>query len=250
MSKVVKIKSQLRKEKNKAFLMVLLSFLFVLICFASGVGILVSILLEKSTIHIAIPILILILALIFIIVFFTCRKKYDILKAGVRGENATLKILKKLPKDFTVITNPVILNRGIKMELDFLVIGKNSVFIVETKNHRGILSGKTSNAEWHQVKHSKNGKVYEKDISNPIKQSFRQCRRMEELFRDFDITATVYSVLFFVDSRTELKILDDAQMNVAIFNDEESMLDYIENTKGKNTISQNELIKIKQIFKK
>ena len=59
-------------------------------------------------------------------------------------------------------------------------------------------------------------KVYEKDISNPIKQSYRQCRRMEELFRDFDITATVYPVLYFVDSRTELKIVDDAQMNVAI----------------------------------
>ena len=73
---------------------------------------------------------------------------------------------------------------------------------------------------------------------------------MEELFRDFDITATVYPVLYFVDSRTELKIVDDAQMNVAIFNNEESMLDYIENTKGKNSISQNALIKIKHIFKK
>lgn len=250
MSKVVKIKSQLRKDKNKAILMVVSSFIFGLICCGSGIVILCAILLEKSTIHIAVPILILILALIFIIVFFTCRKKYDILKAGVRGENTTLKILKKLPKDFTVITNPVILNRGIKMELDFLVVGKNAVFIVETKNHRGVLSGKTSGAEWHQVKHGKNGKVYEKDISNPIKQSYRQCRRMEELFRNFDITAMVFPILYFVGNRTELKIVDDAQTNVAIFNDEESMLDYIENTKGKNKISQYELIKIKQIFKK
>ena len=250
MSKVVKIKSQLRKDKNKAFLMVVLSFLFALICCGSGIIIFGAILLKKSTIHIAVPIFILLFALIFIIVFFDFRKKYDILKAGVRGENSTLKILKKLPKDFTVITNPVIFNRGITMELDFLVIGKNAIFIVETKNHRGILSGKTSSAEWHKVKYGKKCKVYEKDISNPIKQSYRQCRRMEELFRDFDITATVYPVLYFVDSRTELKIVDDAQMNVAIFNNEESMLDYIENTKGKNSISQNELIKIKHIFKK
>ncbi len=211
---------------------------------------LVAILFERSTFHIAIPVVLLLFALIFIIVFLVYRKKYDILQAGVRGENATLKILKRLPKDFTVLTNPVILNRGITMELDFLVIGKNAVFIVETKNHRGILSGKTSNANWKQIKHGKNGKVYEKEISNPIKQSYRQSKRMAELFRDFDISATVYPVLYFVDNRTELKIIDDADLNVAVFNDEESMLDYIEHTKGKGTVSENELTKIKHIFKK
>ena len=250
MSKVVKIKSQLKQNKNKAFLMVALSFLIALICCGLGLGMLVAILFEKSTFHIAIPVILLAFALIFIIVFLVYRKKYDILQAGVRGENATLKILKRLPKDFTVITNPVILNRGITMELDFVVISKNAVFIVETKNHRGILSGKTSSADWKQIKHGKNDKVYEKEISNPIKQSYRQSKRMEELFHDFDIKATVFPVLYFVDNRTELKVIDDSEMNVAIFNDEELMLDYIENTKGKGTVSENELTKIKQIFKK
>ena len=250
MSKVVKIRSQLKQNKNKAFLMVALSFLIALICCGSGLGMLVVILCERSTFHIAIPVVLLLFALIFIIVFLVYRKKYDILQAGVRGENATLKILKRLPKDFTVLTNPVILNRGITMELDFIVIGKNAVFIVETKNHRGILSGRTSNANWKQIKHGKNGKVYEKEISNPIKQSYRQSKRMAELFRDFDISATVFPVLYFVDNRTELKIIDDADLNVAVFNDEESMLDYIKNTKGKGTVSENELTKIKHIFKK
>ncbi len=250
MSRVVKIKSQLKQNKNKAFLKVALAFILAFSCAGSGLGILVAILLKKSTINIAIPVILLILALIFIVAFLVFRKKYGILQAGVRGENTTLKILQKLPKEFTVLTNPVILNRGVTMELDFVVVGKNGVFIVESKNHRGIISGKTSKPNWKQVKHGKNDKVYEKEITNPVKQSYRQCRRMEELFKDFDITANVYPILYFVDNRTELKIDDDANLNVSIFNKEEPMLDYIQNTKGRETVSSNELAKIIRFFKR
>ncbi len=250
MSKVVKIKSQLKKNKNKAFFKVALTFLLALSCMGTGLGVLVAILLKKATIHIAIPVILLASALVFGIVFLVFRKKYDILQSGVRGEETTLKILQKLPKEFTILSNPVILNRGITMELDFVVVGKNGVFIVESKNHRGIISGKTSKTNWRQVKHGKNDKVYEKDIANPVKQSYRQCRRMEELFKDFDITANVYPILYFVDSRTELKIHDDADLNVAIFNKEESLLNYIQNTKGRETVSSNELAKIIRLFKR
>ncbi len=250
MSKIVKIKSQLKQNKNKAFLKVALAFILALACAGAGLGMIVAILLKKSTIHIAVPVVLLVLALILVVVFLVFRKRFEILQSGVRGEETTLKILQKLPKEFTVLTNPVILNRGVTMELDFVVIGKNGVFIVESKNHRGIINGNTSKSSWKQIKHGKNDKVYEKEIKNPVKQSYRQCRRMEELFKDFEITANVYPILYFVDNRTELKILDDAEMNVAIFNREEPMLDYIQNTKGRETVSSNELAKIIRFFKR
>ncbi len=250
MSKIIKIKSQLKQDKNMAFLQVVVAFILALalafLCFVISA----AILLKKSTINVAVPIVLLVLALVAIVVFFAFRKKYGILQSGVRGEETTLKILQKLPKDFTVLTNPVILNRGITMELDFVAIGKNGVFIVESKNYRGILEGKTSKQNWKQIKHGKNDKVYEKEISNPIKQSHRQCKRMKELFKDFDITANVYSVLYFVDNRTELKITDDANLNVPIFNNEESLLHYIQNTKGKETVNEKEFAKIIRFFKK
>ncbi len=250
MSKVVKIKSQLKQNKNKVFLKVALAFVLALVCAVLGFGFLVSILLKKSTLHIVIPVILLVLALVCLIAFIIFRKRYGILQSGVRGEETTLKILQRLPKEFTVLTNPVILNRGITMELDFVVVGKNGVFIIESKNHRGIITGKTSKPSWRQVKHGKNDKVYEKEITNPVKQSYRQCRRMEEVFRDFNISANVFSVLYFVDSRTELKIIDDADMNVAIFNNEEFLLNYIQNTKGRETVSSNELAKIIRFFKR
>lgn len=250
MSRVVKIKSELKQNKNKAFLKMVLFALLTLVFFGLGVGMLVAILTEKSKMHIAFPIILFVIALGLLICFFVFRKRYNILLSGVRGESDTLEILKKLPKNFTIITNPVILNRGVTLELDFVVIGKNGVFIVESKNYRGIISGKTSSAKWKQIKHGKNDRVYEKEVGNPVKQAHRQGRRMLEMFRDFDITADIFPVVYFVDNRSELKIQDDAETGVAVFNEEKQLLDYIVNSAGKQTVSNAELTKIIRFFKK
>ena len=246
MSKIVRIKSQLKREKNKAFFKVTFAFLLALGCAVAGVGINFA----NTTINIAIPIILLVLSLIFIIAFFVLRKEYEILQSGVRGEESTLKILRKLPKEYTVLTNPVIHNRGVTMELDFVVVGKNGVFIVESKNYRGTVLGKTSKPYWKQIKYGKNNKTHEKEVSNPAKQSFRQKQRLIELFRDLRISANIYPVLYFVDIRTELKIQDDAGLNVAIINNQESLLDFIENTKGREKVSSEELSKIIRQFKR
>ncbi len=250
MSRVVKIKSALKQNKNKALLKTALFALLTLAFLGLDAGMLVAILTEKSKLHIAFPIILFVVALVMLICFFVFRKKYNILLSGVKGENNTLEILKKLPKDFTIITNPVILNRGVTLELDFVVIGKNGVFIVESKNYRGIISGKTSKPNWKQIKHGKNDKVYEKEVGNPVKQAHRQGRRMLEMFRDFDITADIYPIVYFVDSRTELKIQDDADVGVAVFNKEKQLLDYIVKTSGKQTVNSTELTKIIRFFKR
>ena len=250
MPKVVKIKSQLKKQKNKAFIKVAFSFLCIMLFAGIGFGMLFAILLKKSTIHISIPVLFLVLAFIAFIGFITFKKNFDILKSGVLGEGNTLKLLKKLPRDYTVLTNPVIHNRGITMELDFVVVSKNGVFIVESKNYRGVVYGKTSSTGWKQVKYGKDGKTYEKQVSNPAKQSYRQKQRLDELFKDLKISASIIPVLYFVDSRTELKIQDDANLNVTIINNEEYLIDFIKNTKGKDKVSSEELAKIIRQFKK
>ncbi len=250
MPRLVKIKSQLKQNKNKALLKTALAIFFDLCFLGFGLGILVAVLAKKSTIHIAVPIILLIIAVVLFVIFLINRKQFGILQSGVRGEEETLQILKKLPKEYTIITNPIIYNRGAIIELDFVVVGKSGVFIVETKNYRGIISGKTSKSSWKQIKHGKNDKVYEKEVNNPVKQAYRQGRRMLEMFKDFDITADVYPIVYFVDSRSELKILDDAETGVQVFNKEKRLLDYIVNTEGKHTVNSSELTKIIRFFKR
>jgi len=250
MSRVVKIKSELKKNKNRAFFKTALFGMLFLAFFGLGSGMLMAIMTEKSKLHIAFPIVLFAIAVVFYVCFLIFRKKYNILLSGVKGENHTLEILKKLPKSFTIITNPVILNRGITLELDFVVIGKNGVFIVESKNYRGIISGQTSSPKWKQIKHGKGDNVYEKEVGNPVKQAHRQGRRMLEMFRDFQITADIYPIVYFVDSRSELKIQDDAQLNVAVINNENQLIDYIVNSSGRQTVDSNELAKIIRFFKR
>ena len=64
------------------------------------------------------------------------------------------------------------------------------------------------------------------------------------------INVSVFSVLYSVDSRTELRIQDDADLNIAIINNEKVLLEFIKNTKGKDKISSDELVKIIRQFKK
>lgn len=249
MAKIVHIKSELKTNKNKAFWHMAFALFFTLTFFGVGAGMLSAILLQKSDLHLAFPGMFLGLSFILFALFMIAKHNYSILNAGVKGEQKTYEILKKLPKEYTVITNPVIHNRGSVNELDFVVIGRNGVFVVESKNYRGIISGNTSAQTWKQIKHGKN-KVYEKEVKNPAKQAFRQGRRMAEMFIDFGISADIFPILYFVDNRSELKIADDAETNVAIINNENDLLKFIMKSKGKHIVDESECAEIVRFFKK
>lgn len=249
MAKLVRIKSELKINKSKAFWNMVFALFFTLLFIGVGAGMLFAILLQKSDLHIAFPSMFFGIAFILAALFLIAKHNYEILNAGVKGEQQTCEILKQLPKDFTVITNPVIHNRGSVNELDFVVIGTNGVFVVETKNYRGIITGTTSAQNWKQIKHGKN-KTYEKEVKNPAKQVYRQGRRMNEMFIDFGVSADVFPILYFVDDRSELKITDDADLGVVTINNECDLLDYIINTKGKHIVDNSERSEIIRFFKK
>lgn len=249
MAKLVRIKSELKINKNKAFWHMVFALFFTLTFTGVGAGMLFAILLGKSDLNIAFPSMFFGIAFILFALFLIAKHNYGILNAGVKGEQQTYEILKQLPKDFTVITNPVIHNRGSVNELDFVVIGTNGVFVIESKNYRGIIKGNTSAQSWKQIKHGKN-KTYEKEVKNPAKQVYRQGRRMHEMFIDFGISADVFPILYFVDDRSELKITDDAELSIAIINNENDLLDFIMNSKGNRVVDSGERAEIIRFFKK
>ncbi|MCH5191072.1 MAG: NERD domain-containing protein [Oscillospiraceae bacterium] len=249
MAKVVKVKSELKSNKNKAFLYTAFSFIFALLFLCVGIGLLVAVLSQKLEISAAYSVIPFAFSLVMMLVTAINRKKHAVLKSGVNGEKSTLQVLKRLPKNYTVITNPVIHNRGSVNELDFAVVCKNGVFIVEAKNYRGIIVGNSSQQSWKQIKYGKNGNTYEKEVKNPLKQAHRQAGRMFELFKDLKITADVYPILYFADANAELRITDDADSNVAVIKGEQALLDYILQTESKRTLKSDDTEKIINIFK-
>ena len=83
--------------------------------------------------------------------------------AGAAGEDYTLQVLASLPASYTVF-NQVELpdersSTGLR-ELDFIVCGPNGIFVVESKNHKGELSGSEDDETWTVFKIGRRGSPY------------------------------------------------------------------------------------------
>lgn len=109
----------------------------------------------------------------------TC--KFDFLyKKNEKGERQLSDILNfYLPSDFYKIINDVMLEvDGVTHQIDHVVISQFGVFVIETKDYSGIITGGEYDNKW--VRHFKNGKkmYYE----NPIKQNYGHVKCIQELF--------------------------------------------------------------------
>ena len=112
-----------------------------------------------------------------------------------------------------VLVNPVFRVRGKVMELDAVVVGKNGVFIVETKNHAGVITGKTDAEWWSQVK-----RRGAKTMKNPLLQAERQHKLMEQLLADAKQACPVHSFVYFANKNARVGVRD-----ARIYTDETSL---------------------------
>ena len=121
--------------------------------------------------------------------------------------------LRALPYAYHVLVNPVFRVRGKVMELDAVVVGKNGVFIVETKNHAGVITGKTDAEWWSQVK-----RRGAKTMKNPLLQAERQHKLMEQLLADAKQACPVHSFVYFANKNARVGVRD-----ARIYTDETSL---------------------------
>ena len=136
-----------------------------------------------------------------------------VLKSGIDGERQAAAALRALPYAYHVLVNPVFRVRGKVMELDAVVVGKNGVFIVETKNHAGVITGKTDAEWWSQVK-----RRGAKTMKNPLLQAERQHKLMEQLLADAKQACPVHSFVYFANKNARVGVRD-----ARIYTDETSL---------------------------
>lgn len=91
--------------------------------------------------------------------------QYRKLNAGLEGEKRAQDILRHLSNRYTVIHNLQIEFEGKHSEVDSLVISQQGVFIVEVKNHVGVITGNAKDETWVQDHHGN-----KRDMKNPLKQ--------------------------------------------------------------------------------
>lgn len=86
---------------------------------------------------------------------------------GKWGEHKVANILSRLPEEeYKVINNVIIQTNGYTSQIDHLVVSIYGIFVVETKNYTGWITGYENSKQWTQNVYGNKYSLY-----NPIKQN-------------------------------------------------------------------------------
>lgn len=118
--------------------------------------------------------------LVSLIIILIVLAKTPIFK-GFIGETRVKIRLGKSNKDRYVLNNVKFKIDGISTQIDHIVINKNGIFVIETKNLSGRIYGNDTKKEWTQV--LKYGKVKNKFYS-PIKQNASHIYNLKQILGD------------------------------------------------------------------
>ena len=172
------------------------------------------------------------------------KRQNGILLAGAQGEKYCLDILKRLPKGFFIIPDITLCVGHKTAQLDYIVISKGGIFIIESKNHKGTISGNAGSKMLYKVKRFSHSQIEESEIYNPIRQVSTHARLMRELIGNLNIP--IHSIVYFSHPEANIKINGDSEVSVFSKKDggDTSLLNYI--LRQKSVLSNSSVSKLKQ----
>ena len=133
-------------------------------------------------------------------------KQAAVLSAGVEGENATKRLVRHLPGAYTAISNVRITFEGNTSELDMVVVGPTGVFVIETKNYTGQITGNAADGTWKRVKRTEGGRAYASTMYSPIKQVSTHAYRLSKFLKQNKLFVWVQGAVYFSDPSVSLKL--------------------------------------------
>lgn len=118
---------------------------------------------------------------------------------GKKGESIVTNKLHSLPRSRYYVLNDVLLrNNNFTSQIDHVVISPYGVFVIETKNYKGWITGGQYSEEWTQhLRGQKN------NFRNPIRQNYGHIKSLERVL-DLDESAFISVVVF--SDRATLKV--------------------------------------------
>lgn len=167
--------------------------------------------------------------------------RYKKLNSGIKGEENTQKLLSNLPNSYIVKSNIPLIHEGKRAEIDNLIISERGLVIVETKNYSGRLSGSSDSTTWTQVKYSRSGHRYEKDLKNPIKQVNRQTWILSQILKNNGICCWIDSVVYIQQAECDFE-------DKKLFTNPQMLVNYILTLGKPNSLSQKDIAKIQTIL--
>lgn len=180
--------------------------------------------------------------LFFLILIIRYTIRIDILRSGESGENYAANYLSRLPDNYLVFQNVPLQHDGRKTELDFLVMSRDGVFIVEVKNHTGYISGDAKDKYWEQDKISSSGNPYFNEMKNPLKQLGFQIFLLSQKLKAHGVKVWVDGLVF-MSGADEVSVNSDK-----VVDSPQKMIKVITETKARREISAKTLNEIARII--
>ncbi|MDE7419903.1 MAG: NERD domain-containing protein [Muribaculaceae bacterium] len=124
------------------------------------------------------------------------------IRSGKRGERIVAKELARLKKKDHIIINDLLLptSNGRTSQIDHVVISTRGIFVIETKNHAGRISGGEHAQYWQQHLSSQSRTLY-----NPLLQNRSHLRAIRRLLPKLDAELFSTMVVFTEAWRLDIK---------------------------------------------
>lgn len=148
------------------------------------------------------------LALVVTIFVLASQRGDDVIKAGAKGEDYALKILKKLPDSFTIFNQvdiPSEKSRTGVVEADLIISGPSTVFVIEVKHNNGEINCDEASSQWSVRKTGRGGTKYGKEMRNPVKQVKSQAWLLGEYLKSKKAKPWIQPIVLFTNPDAVLK---------------------------------------------
>ncbi|MEM2050491.1 MAG: nuclease-related domain-containing protein [Thermoproteota archaeon] len=174
-------------------------------------------------------------------IFTPCLKivysKYQIWSAGAEGEENVAEVLGSL-KGFETVSDVVL--PGGKANIDHVVVSTKGVFVIETKNHKGLV--RCRGDAWTLLKTGRKGTVYSSDIGNPSKQVKGNALALRRFLSErLGINTYVNGIVCFTNLETRLETWSPTVTVLHISN----LRSFFQTLKEQNVISEEDVKRIK-----
>lgn len=139
------------------------------------------------------------LILVFLIALAIVVKQFC--NKGKVGEKKVSFILSMLPDEYKIINNLQLSFGKWTSQIDHVVVSPYGVFVIETKNYTGIITGGENSAEWTKNMY---GKKY--SFHNPIYQNESHIKAIRKCLGDYGSLSIIPIVAFSNDARLRVKL--------------------------------------------
>lgn len=164
-------------------------------------------------------------------------RKVKINLNGLSGESKALNIVKNLPPDYTVFSNVTLSYEEQESETDLIVVGQKGIFLIEVKNHNGVITGKPDDKRWIQFKETKLGGKYANPFYNPTKQVKTHVYRLSGVLKEVGYPYWIQGIVYFVNPIVEVKA---SSKQIPVLTSNKSFKSFLEEYEPKRPVTKNE----------